>query len=101
MVRFKSWQLVILATPIASIIIFLAIAAGAQIHEWGINWIWGVFIFVFVGWRWLLAKWTNTEIAQIETTIDEIAHELESSDDRLEFLPGDEAGKQVETALLV
>ena len=56
MVRLKSWQWVILATPIASIVIFFLIAAGGQIHRWGINWIWGVFIFVFVGWRWLLAK---------------------------------------------
>ena len=99
MVRLKSWQWIILATPIAFIIIFFLIAAGTQIHQWGINWIWGVFIFVFVGWRWLLAKWTKTGIAQIETTIDEITHELESSDNQIELPSGDEAGKQVETAL--
>ncbi|MDJ0632989.1 MAG: GTPase family protein [Xenococcaceae cyanobacterium MO_188.B29] len=98
MVRLKSWQWVVLATPIASIIIFFLIAAGTQIHQWGINWIWGVFIFVFVGWRWLLAKWTKTRIAQIEATIDEITDELESADNQIEFSP-DEAGKQVETAL--
>ena len=98
MVRLKSWQWVILATPIASIIIFFLIAAGTQIHQWGINWIWGVFIFVFVGWRWLLAKWTKTEIAQIEAKIDEITDELESADNQIEFSP-DEAGKKVETAL--
>ncbi|MDJ0688010.1 MAG: GTPase family protein [Xenococcaceae cyanobacterium MO_188.B32] len=99
MVRLKPWQWLVLATPIASIIIFFLIAAGTQIHQWEINWIWGVFIFVFGGWRWLLAKWTKTEIAQIEATIDEITHELESSDNQIELLPGDEAGKQVETAL--
>ena len=98
MVRLKSWQWIVLATPIASIIIFFLIAAGTQIHQWGINWIWGVFIFVFVGWRWLLAKWTKTGIAQIEATIDEITDELESSDNQIEFST-DEAGKQVETAL--
>ncbi len=98
MVRLKSWQWIVLATPIASIIIFFVIAAGTQIHQWGINWIWGVFIFVFVGWRWLLAKWTKTGIAQIEATIDEITDELESSDNQIEFST-DEAGKQVETAL--
>ena len=99
MVRLKSWQWLILATPIASILIFFLIAAGTQIHQWGINWIWGVFILVFGGWRWLLAKWTKTEIAQIEATIDEITHELESSDNQIEFSTGDEAGKQLETAL--
>ncbi|MGK7934787.1 MAG: GTPase family protein [Xenococcaceae cyanobacterium] len=98
MVRLKSWQWIVLATPIASIIIFFVIAAGTQIHQWGINWIWGVFIFVFVGWRWLLAKWTKTGIAQIEATIDEITDELKSSDNQIEFST-DEAGKQVETAL--
>ena len=99
MVRLKPWQWIILATPIASIIIFFLIAAGTQIHQWGINWIWGIFIFVFVGWRWLLAKWTKAEISSLENAVNEITQELESPDNQIEFTPGDEASKQVETSL--
>ena len=99
MVRLKPWQWTILATPIASIVIFFLIAAGVQIHEWGINWIWGIFILVFVAWRWLLAQWTKTEIDQIEATVNEISQELESTVENNKLPPEDEAGKQAETAL--
>ena len=98
MVRLKSWQWVILAIPIALIIIFFSIAAGLQIHQWGINWIWGVFILVFAGWRWLLAQWTKTEIDQIEAAVEAISQELESTDNSIETT-GEEAGKQIETVL--
>lgn len=98
MVRLKSWQLIVLATPVLSIVIFFLIAAGRQIHHWGINWIWGIFILVFVGWRWLLAKWTKTEISSMEDAVSEISQELESPDNQIEFSQ-DEAGKQIETAL--
>ncbi|MGK7952098.1 MAG: GTPase [Xenococcaceae cyanobacterium] len=98
MVRLKSWQWVVLATPIASIIIFFVIAAGIQIHKWGINWIWGVFVFILVAWRWLLAKWIKAENSQIEAKIDDVAQELESLSEEIEFSQ-DEAGKRVETAL--
>jgi hypothetical protein len=30
-----------LTVPIACIIIFLLVSAGMQIHQWGLNWIWG------------------------------------------------------------
>ena len=99
MVRLKPWQWIILAIPIASIVIFFLIAAGMQIHRWEINWIWGIFILLFVGWRWLLAKWTKTEIDQIEATVNEITQELESTANNSELPPGDEAGRQAETAL--
>jgi predicted GTPase len=76
MVRLKVWQWVVLATPIAGIIGFLLLAAGWQIHEWRVNWIWGVFILVFVGWRWLLVKWTRPAVAQIEAVVTEVSQEL-------------------------
>jgi uncharacterized protein len=79
MVRLKPWQWVILAMPIASIIIFLLISAGMQIHEWGINWIWGVFTLVFVAWRWLLVKWTKPAIEQVEAALAEVQEELKSA----------------------
>lgn len=79
MVRLKVWQWVVLVTPIATIAGFLLVAAGSQIHEWRINWIWGVFIFVFVGWRWLLVQWTRPAVAQIEAVVNEVSQELEAA----------------------
>ncbi|MBW4608406.1 MAG: GTPase family protein [Hassallia sp. WJT32-NPBG1] len=78
MIRLKLWQWIVLATPIAFIIVFLLIAAGLQIHEWHLNWIWGVFTLVFVGWRFLLVKWTQPEIKQIEAVVAEVNKELQS-----------------------
>ncbi|HEY9629139.1 MAG TPA: GTPase family protein [Coleofasciculaceae cyanobacterium] len=66
MVRLKVWQWVVLAMPIASLIGFLLVAAGLQIHAWGLSWIWAVFTLVIVGWQWLLVKWTRPIVAQAE-----------------------------------
>ncbi len=81
MISIKPWQIAILAIPIALIVIFLLIAAGTQIHEWGINWVWGIFVVVFVGWRWLLVKWTKPVISQIDDIAQELSAEVESSTD--------------------
>lgn len=99
MVRLKPWQLVILALPIAAIVIFLLIAAGTQIHDWGINWIWGIVILVFVAWRWLLVKWTQPAIAEIEAIVDKVEHDLETLEKSDRPLASDDAAKQVEAAL--
>ncbi|MGF1542288.1 MAG: GTPase family protein [Pleurocapsa sp.] len=80
MVRLKPWQLVILALPIALIVIFFLIAAGSQIHDWGINWIWAIIILVFVGWRWLLVKWTKPAIAELEAVVEKLNEELAAID---------------------
>ncbi|NWF62614.1 MAG: 50S ribosome-binding GTPase [Fischerella sp.] len=79
MVRLKLWQWIVLAIPIAFIITFLLVAAGLQIHEWGLNWIWGVFILLFAGWRWLLVKWTQPVVTRVETVVAEVSKELESA----------------------
>ncbi|MBN4001207.1 GTPase family protein [Nostoc sp. LPT] len=79
MVRLKLWQWVVLAIPIAFIIIFLLVSAGSQIHAWGINWIWGVFTVLFVGWRWLLVKWTQPAVNQVEAVLTQVREELEST----------------------
>ncbi|MDJ0593064.1 MAG: 50S ribosome-binding GTPase [Pleurocapsa sp. MO_226.B13] len=76
MVNIKPWQVVILVLPIAIIVIFLLVAAGSQIHDWGINWIWGVVILVFVGWRWLLAKWTKPALNELQEAMEKIEQEL-------------------------
>jgi len=81
MIRLKLWQWIVLGTPIAFIIAFLLIAAGLQIHAWHLNWIWAVFTLVFVGWRFLLVKWTQPEIKQIEAVVTEVNKELQSVTD--------------------
>lgn len=77
--RLKLWQWLVLSLPIATIITFLMVAAGMQIHAWGLSWIWAVFTLVLVGWRWLLVKWTRTAVNQLEAVMAEVSQELESS----------------------
>ncbi|MBD2497581.1 GTPase family protein [Nostoc sp. FACHB-280] len=99
MVRLKPWQWVILAIPIAAIIIFLLVAAGLQINAWGINWIWAVFTVVFVAWRWLLVRWTQPQIAQVEAALAGFQEELEAAVDTTTTTAGSEATQQAEAAL--
>lgn len=79
MVRLKLWQWGVLILPIALVVAFILIAAGSQIHTWGINWIWAVFTVVLVGWRWLLVRWTSPAIKQLEAAVEQVSKELESS----------------------
>ena len=79
MISLKPWQLAILAIPIALIVIFLLIAAGTQIHEWGLNWVWGIFVVVFAGWRWLLGKWTKPAMLELEDITAKLSAEAEST----------------------
>ncbi|MBE8966979.1 GTPase family protein [Nostocales cyanobacterium LEGE 12452] len=100
MVRLKLWQWVVLAIPIAFIIIFLLVSAGSQIHAWGINWIWGVFTVLFVGWRWLLVKWTQPAVNQVEAVLTQVREELESTaEDTVELPVGRDTTKLAEAAL--
>ena len=77
MIRLKSWQWVILSTPIIGIVSFFTIVTGIEIHNWGINWIWGVFILIFVAWRWLLVQWTKPVLNNVESIIASAQKELE------------------------
>ena len=99
MVRLKLWQWLVLALPIATIIGFLLVAAGRQIHEWRINWIWAIFTLVFVGWRWLLVRWTQPAVAQIEAVMAEVNKELESTAKDTILPKGTDATTQAESAL--
>ncbi|WP_373539142.1 GTPase family protein [Chamaesiphon sp.] len=74
--QLKPWQWAILVSPIASVAIFLLIAAGVKIHEWRINWIWGVLTLLLVGWRWLLVRWTRSSIGQGADVIAAASREL-------------------------
>ncbi|MBL1208388.1 GTPase [Geminocystis sp. GBBB08] len=79
MIRLKSWQWLILSLPIITIISFFSIATGLQIHSWDINWIWAVFIALFVGWRWLLVKWTKPLFPNVENIILEAQQDLKNT----------------------
>ncbi|QDZ40245.1 GTPase [Euhalothece natronophila Z-M001] len=80
MIQLKPWQWLVLGAPFLSIILFILIAAGLQIHAWGISWIWGIFILIFLGWRWLLAKWTKPVFEEeLEAITSEVNQELEAS----------------------
>ncbi|MFN5593948.1 MAG: GTPase family protein [Aphanizomenon sp.] len=98
MIRLKLWQWMILVSPIVIIISFLIVAAGTQIHTWGLSWIWALFTFIFVGWRWLLVRWTKPAINQMEAVFAEVREELETSTDN-NLLIGTDTTKAVETAL--
>jgi len=76
--RLKPWQTALLIAPIAIIVTFLLVASGQQIRAWGINWIWAVFIFMLLGWRWLLVRWTKPAIAQAEAIVSEVNAELDA-----------------------
>jgi predicted GTPase len=79
MARFKPWQWAVLALPLVAIAGFVVAAAGVQIHTWGLNWIWAIFVLLLVGWRWLLSRWTQPAITQLEAVLEEARTELDSS----------------------
>lgn len=69
MVRLKSWQWLMLISPIVLIVLFFMVVAGLQIHAWGINWIWAVFVILLVGWRSLVVKWLKPMFADAEEEV--------------------------------
>lgn len=79
MIRLKSWQWFILSIPIIAVITFFVVATGLQIHAWGINWIWAIFVAIFVGWRWLLVKWTKPLLPSVENIISEVQQDLQTT----------------------
>ncbi|BAZ04761.1 GTP-binding protein HSR1-related protein [Calothrix sp. NIES-3974] len=101
MVRWQSWRSLVLILPFAAIVGFMLVAAASQIHAWGLNWIWAVFTLVFLGWRWLLVRWTQPTLQQVNAVVEEVQRELEASQDSLTSvtsLPPDTASR-VEAAL--
>lgn len=78
LMRLKPWQVAMLVAPIVIIVVFMLVAAGQQIRAWHLNWIWAVFIFMLLGWRWLLVRWTRPAIAQAEALVSEVNAELEA-----------------------
>ncbi|WP_421655029.1 GTPase family protein [Leptothermofonsia sp. ETS-13] len=99
MVRLQPWQWIVLALPIVAIGGFLITAAGLQIHQWGVNWIWGIFVVVFVGWRWLLVTWTKPALAQVQAVVDEVTEELEAFPGEPSTVPASKAAQAAEASL--
>ena len=81
MIHLKPWQWLVLTIPVALPVIFVLIAAGYQIHQWGINWIWGIFVLIFVGWRLLLVKWTKSANTDLESAVQQITQEMAAHED--------------------
>jgi len=98
MLQLKRWQWVVLMTPIAAIVLFVLIAAGQQIHQWGLSWIWGVFILVLVGWRWLLVHWTQAQLVAMSPVWPPLP-EMAPSPDAAPTAPPSEAVQQAEQAI--
>ena len=99
MVQLKKWQLTILAIPPLAVVAFLMICAARQINNWGLNWIWAIFILVFVGWRWLLVKWTRTTVAQMEEVIAEVNQQISTTDNTITSPVENETTRKLETTL--
>ena len=74
------------------------VAAGFQIHAWGLNWIWAVIVLLLVGWRWLLARWTRPAMAQMESAIAKAQEEL-AAEVEAETATGPLAAGEAEAAL--
>lgn len=77
MVRLQPWQWAVLALPLVAIAGFILTAAGAQIHAWGLNWIWGAIVLMLVLWRGLLARWTKPVFKQMEAALEQVQQELD------------------------
>ncbi len=80
MVKLHRWQWIVLITPIALVITFLLVSAAIQIHGWGLSWIWAIVGLVFVGWRWLLVRWTRPVVTELEDAIAELSETLPAID---------------------
>ncbi len=78
MVRLKVWQWTVLIVPVVGVGLFLLTAAGFQIHAWGINWIWAIITLLFVGWRWLLVRWTQPALTEASAAIAAVTEELQA-----------------------
>ena len=98
MVRLRPWQWALLALPLVLMVGFVVMAAGFQIHAWGLNWIWAVIVLMLVGWRWLLARWTRPMMAQMESMLTEANYEL-AAEVEAATATGHRASAEAEAAL--
>lgn len=100
MVKLQPWQWGVIALPILLSGGFLLAAAAVQIHAWGLNWIWGVFIVLMVSWRWLLVRWTRPAISALQSTVADMEGELTAAIEATEASSHDPgAGRQAAAEL--
>jgi predicted GTPase len=97
--QLRLWQWVVLGLPVAGIVGFVVLAAGLQIHAWGLSWIWVVFGLVFLGWRWLLVRWTRPLLNPVEAAITEVTEELDATPLEALSSPSSQTTQQAEVAL--
>jgi hypothetical protein len=90
-IRLRSWQWFLLVAPVTGVVLFLLVAASYQIHAWGLNWIWAVILLIFVGWRWLLVRWTAPMALNPSLSSPEVTP-LDLPPDEAQVLPQIEAG---------
>jgi small GTP-binding protein len=81
LIRLKPWQWAVLLAPPLMIVLFILIAAGQQIHQWGLSWLWAIFTVVFLVCQRLLVKWTKSELPSAENFLQEIKESLPAASD--------------------
>jgi uncharacterized protein len=96
MVRFRPWQWIVLALPIAGLVSAWICLAGVQLHHWGLDWLWAVFGLILLGWRFLLVRWLQPpELAQLEATLADLA----TAPPSIEQADGESQGGQHQQAI--
>lgn len=76
MMRLANWQWTVLVLPLGAVLVFILGSAAVQIHAWHLSWIWAVLGLILVLWRWLLVRWTQPAIAELDQRIAEIVADL-------------------------
>lgn len=99
MVQLKRWQWAVLAMPIVVVVGFLLVAAGSQIHQWRLNWIWAIFTLLLVGWRWLLVRWTQPVVKQLEAALMQVNEDMQVTINESKTLSAGDANRRTEAAL--
>lgn len=75
MVRLNIWQWLTLVLPLVAMGSLILTAAGFQIHQWHLSWVWGVMVLLVLGWRWLLVQWLqpaeliSPKVADLENVV--------------------------------
>ena len=95
----KPWQWIVLVVPIALPVTFVLSASAWQIHQWGINWVWAIFVVLLVIWRSLLVRWTKPALNQLQDAVEQINQELDSSKQDSDFDESEPINDQINQEL--
>ncbi len=101
MVRLRPWQWIVLALPIAGLISLWICLAGVQLHHWGLDWLWAVFLLILLGWRFLLVRWLQPpELATLEATLADLTTAPQSIAQSTDNVQDQQAIAQVQAILI-